>query len=118
MNAANILLISNNASLRALIQGTLIVAGYKVDTTYKGVNGLTLALLKPFDLFLIDDDIPDMSRLDLIAQIKGAQALENIPIVAVTDNLEQNECWHYINAGAQGCLFQPFTRQQRTSLAD
>src|SRR5438105_1556362 len=93
VTTANILLVSNNASLRALVQGTLVVEGYKVDTCYKAVNGLTLALLKPLKLFLIDDSLPDMSNIELIHRIKTRQELENIPIAAITDNLIQSQCW-------------------------
>ena len=116
MHNPNILLVSNNASLRALVQGTLIVEGYKVDITYKAVNGLTLALLKPLHLFLIDQELPDLSNTELIDRIKSRQELAHIPILALTDNLIQNQCWQCIHAGAQGCLFKPFTGQQLLQL--
>src|SRR5436190_6002284 len=116
MGKPNILLISSNASLRALVQGALIVEGFKVDNTYKAINGLTLALLKPISLFLIDQELPDLSNIELIGRIKSRQELAHILILALTDNVIQNQCWQCIHAGAQGCLFKPFTEQQLLQL--
>src|SRR5262249_31761297 len=59
MSKANVLLVSSDDLLRWLVQSTLVGEGYKIDVTRNGVDGLTLALLKPLNLFLVDQNIAD-----------------------------------------------------------
>ena len=116
MSKANVLLVSSSGPLRWLVQNTLVTEGYDVDVTYKGINGLTLALLKPLDLFLVDQSIADMHNDDLIRRIRNHQKLTHIPVLALTDIINQEKCQQYVRAGAKGCLYKPFTGSQLLQL--
>jgi DNA-binding NtrC family response regulator len=91
---ASILIIDDEAGIRALLRTTLEAAGYNVVEAGNGRVGLDLYRLKPTELIITDIAMPELNGLDLILAltrqflhakviaISGAGGEENILDIA------------------------------------
>jgi DNA-binding response OmpR family regulator len=108
---ATILLIDDEAQLRALFQVALEEAGHRVLTAESGKHGLRLLEHQEVDLILVDILMPDIHGLDLIPLICEARPASKI--IAFSD--ESGE-WDYLDAsrvmGAHATLKKPFSLQE------
>jgi two-component system, chemotaxis family, chemotaxis protein CheY len=79
-----ILAIDDSATMRALLQATLVQAGYDVTVAADGEIGLDIAASTAFDLVLTDHHMPVKSGLDVIAALRARPAYESTPILVLT----------------------------------
>ncbi len=77
-----ILIADDNYINRRVLSLLLQRLGYQVDTTENGQDCLNAALNKPYDLLLVDINMPDMSGIECAQQIRRVGL--DFPIVAVT----------------------------------
>ena len=66
---ASILIIDDEAGIRALLRTTLEAAGYNVVEAGNGRVGLDLYRLKPTDLIITDIAMPELNGLDMILEL-------------------------------------------------
>ena len=108
---ATILLIDDDAQVRALCQGTLEKAGYRVLTAANGIHGIRLLEDQEMDLILVDLVMPDMDGLDLIPLFCESRPASKIIAIA-----ETTDEWDYLDAarilGAHATLKKPFSMQE------
>src|SRR5574337_906009 len=107
-----VLYIEGNAASRDRVKGLLEQAGFSVDLTSSGLEGIARALTLPPDLVLADVHLPDIEGYDLAARLKREKALEKVPIVAVGDSGEEHDV--ALAAGADGFI----DRRDDESLGD
>jgi len=81
---ATILIVEDNALNMKLLHDVLEAHGYATITTGEGKAALTLAREHWPDLVLMDLQLPDMSGLDAVAELKRDERTRSIPVVAVT----------------------------------
>jgi len=79
-----ILIVEDNALNMKLLHDVLEAHGYSTITTGEGKAALTLAREHWPDLVLMDLQLPDMSGLDAVAELKRDERTRSIPVVAVT----------------------------------
>ncbi len=65
--------------------------GYNVEYAKNGALGLKEALIKNFDLIIVDMVMPAMSGIEIIERLKLEEKTKNIPIVALSASLEKKE---------------------------
>ena len=78
-----ILAIDDSATMRALLQATLMQAGYDVTVAPDGEAGFDLAATVPYDL-LTDQNMPRKSGLEVIAALRKLTAYTETPILVLT----------------------------------
>ena len=66
---ATILIIDDEAGIRALLRTVLEAAGYRVTEAANGRQGLERYRLKPTDLIITDIAMPELNGLDLILEL-------------------------------------------------
>jgi diguanylate cyclase (GGDEF)-like protein/PAS domain S-box-containing protein len=64
--AIRILAIDDDPALHCLLERALVRQGYQVTTAIDGASGLAAYEVAPFDLLVVDYDMPGMSGLDLL----------------------------------------------------
>jgi len=80
MSAETILVVDDESSIRSSLQGILEDEGYRVRTVATGEEALAELQKEPFGLVLLDIWLPEMSGLDVLAEIRR---FEERPAVVV-----------------------------------
>lgn len=102
-----ILHIDDNAEIREFVSRFLSIYDYQVIQAKDGPDGLNLInQLKP-QLVLLDLDMPGMSGLDVIKQIKANPELSQIRVIAFTGSAIPSDRDDLLAAGFEDFLAKP-----------
>jgi CheY-like chemotaxis protein len=98
-----VLVIDDEPEILELVHDLLVLAGYQVIAVTNGPDGLTVARTTRLDLILLDYNMPEMSGLAVLEQLKADPATRGIPVVALTsapaeqaNNLSRAGCIAFI----------------------
>jgi two-component system cell cycle response regulator DivK len=83
-DAKRILIVEDNELNMKLLNDVLEAYGYEVIQAREGRTALPLASQHQPDLILMDIQLPDISGLEAVRQLKEDEATRAIPIIAVT----------------------------------
>ena len=107
---AHVLVVEDDASIMAVIQGLLEEAGYFVSTASDGQAGLSKALSAPCDLVILDLNLPKISGLDVCRQVKIDRP--NLPVLMLTARAEDSDIVAGLEIGADDYLTKPFSPRE------
>ncbi len=110
----NVLLAEDNAVNRAVAVFALEDLGCSVTLADTGSMALEFARAGKFDVVLMDCRMPDISGLDVTADIRRLEASsgrDRVPIIAVTAFALTEDRQRCFAAGMDGFLVKPFTRE-------
>ena len=82
--AKRILAVDDSATMRQLVKMTLSRSGYEVVEADDGSTALVKASAETFDMVLSDINMPIMSGLDLVRNLRKLAQYKFTPIVLVT----------------------------------
>ncbi|MFV0643318.1 MAG: response regulator [Sphingomonadaceae bacterium] len=105
--AKRILVVEDNDLNRKLFCDVLRANGYTVEPVADGDKVIEAALAFGPDLVIMDIQLPHVSGLDLITQMRINPALSAIPVLAVTAYAGTGDEEKIRDAGAQGYLAKP-----------
>ena len=89
MAQRTVLVVDDDAAIRALVVELLDDAGYAVLEADRGKTALRLAREHVPSVVLVDYVLPDMSGLDLLEQLRGQRASRSIPVMLVSGRAHQ-----------------------------
>lgn len=101
-----VLLVEDDIRLQESLADTLRTAGYAVDVSGDGVEGLWYGEEFPIDLAIIDLGLPGMSGLELIRKLRASE--RQFPILILTARSEWQDKVEGLEAGADDYLTKPF----------
>jgi two-component system response regulator PhoP len=101
-----VLLIEDDTRLAAALGKQLRDAGYAVDLSADGVDGLFLGEEYPIDLAIIDLGLPELSGLEVIRRLRKRG--RDFPILVLTARSEWQDKVAGLEAGADDYLTKPF----------
>jgi two-component system response regulator PhoP len=101
-----VLLIEDDTRLAETLGRHLREAGFAVDLSADGVDGLFLGEEYPIDLAIIDLGLPEMSGLEVIRRLR--QRGRDFPILVLTARSEWQDKVAGLEAGADDYLTKPF----------
>lgn len=107
-----ILVIDDSAMMRKVVLRTLKMAGMEFDTVLEAGDGLeALAVLKEnkVQLIMCDINMPNMTGLELLEELKKTDLAQGAPIVMVTTEASEPQVRQAIMSGARGYIRKPFT---------
>ena len=102
-----IMVVEDNDLNRKLFCDVLKANGFEVVPVADGQNVLTTTQKCTPDLVIMDIQLPNVSGLDLIAQIKADPALAATPVLAVTAYAGKGDEERIRGAGAEDYLAKP-----------
>ena len=79
-----ILVIDDSATTRQIEKTILETAGFMVDEAFDGLDGLEKAKAKLYDLILTDKDMPRMTGLVLLDNLRRLEQYKEAPVVVVS----------------------------------
>jgi DNA-binding response OmpR family regulator len=81
-------------------------AGYAVDISYDGQDGLFLAQANSYDVILLDLMLPKLDGLQLLKQLR--QGGQHTPVLVLTARDDKESVVALLDAGADDYLTKPF----------
>ena len=104
----HILVAEDNAILRSLISKLLSRMGYHVDLACNGQEAVAAAREKPYDIVLMDMQMPVMDGISAAKAIRTSSGPErDVPIIALTANALVGQRESCLAAGMNGFLTKP-----------
>ena len=105
--AKRILVVEDNDLNRKLFCDVLSAKGFAVEPVADGLHALARARDFVPGLVIMDIQLPNISGLDLIAEMKRDAVLRKIPVLAVTAYAGKGDEDRIRAAGAEGYLAKP-----------
>lgn len=104
MRHGTILVIEDDRTLCALVASELRECGYEVVEATSGSDGLAHAAQRPFDLVLLDLNLPDVDGLEVAERLRD----DELPILMMTARADVESRLAGLYAGASDYLPKPF----------
>jgi two-component system response regulator PhoP len=101
-----ILLVEDDTGLQTSLAEILREAGYALDVSSDGIEGLFFGEEYPVDLAIIDLGLPGLPGLDLIRKLRAQE--RQFPIMILTARSEWQDKVEGLEAGADDYLTKPF----------
>ena len=109
---ARILIIEDDATIRAILEMALLGAGYAdVASSARGDEGLDLARRTKPDLVLLDLMLPGLDGFTVATRIRETPALAATRIVMLTARTANEDIVRGLGCGADDYVTKPFDRQ-------
>jgi two-component system cell cycle response regulator CtrA len=105
-----VLLIEDDSATAQSIELMLKSEGFNVYTTDLGEEGVDLGKIYDYDLILLDLNLPDMSGLDVLRQLRVARV--NTPIMILSGTAEIDTKVKSFGGGADEYLTKPFHKDE------
>ncbi|HOP46018.1 MAG TPA: response regulator [Desulfobacteraceae bacterium] len=102
-----LLIIEDNQQNFYLMRFMLEKNGFKVIGAENGKDGIKLALEQRPRAILLDIQLPEMDGYAVAAELKKHNALEGVPIIAVTSYAMVGDRERILAAGATGYIEKP-----------
>jgi two-component system, cell cycle response regulator DivK len=104
-----ILVVEDNELNLRLFCDILRVHGYEAEPVRDGREAVERARAFAPDLVIMDIQMPHISGLEIIEQLKGDETLRTIPIMAVTAYAAKGDEDRIRDAGAEGYVSKPIS---------
>jgi two-component system, cell cycle response regulator DivK len=102
-----ILIIEDNEKNMKLVRDVLQVKGYETMEAGSAEDGLAMAGARKPDLVLMDIQLPGMSGIEAIGELRSNGATADIPVIAVTASVMQQDRKLITEAGFDAYLGKP-----------
>lgn len=106
MPVARVLVVDDDASLRALLADCLDLLGYEVEAAADGRGALEAVRRTRPDVVLLDLRLPDLPGEDVLALIRMIDA--RIPVIVVSANQALDTAKQVLEQGAFDYIQKPF----------
>lgn len=105
------LVVDDSRSMRAILSKQLKELGFQVAEAPGGVEALrALHEEGPFEVVLLDWNMPEMDGREVLTLIRSEQAYKNVRVMMVTTESEMSQVSVALEAGANEYLMKPFDR--------
>ncbi|KPW09967.1 Chemotaxis protein CheY [Pseudomonas syringae pv. atrofaciens] len=107
-----ILIVDDFSTMRRIIKNLLRDLGF--TNTSEADDGLTaLPMLQSgaFDFLVTDWNMPGMSGIDLLREVRKDERLKSLPVLMVTAEAKREQIIEAAQAGVNGYVVKPFTAQ-------
>jgi len=85
---------------------------YQVEHYVSGLAALAALHEKPFDLVLLDLNLPDIDGLALCRELKSADETRKVPIIMLTARVEERDKLIGFEIGADDYITKPFSMRE------
>lgn len=107
----NVLIVDDSNAMRAVIKKIVNMSGFKMDKCLEANNGkeaLETLADEWVDVIISDINMPEMSGLELLNNLKKNDLYKEIPVIMITTEGSNERMQEVFSCGAQGFIRKPF----------
>jgi len=106
--ASSLLVVDDNSMNRIMLSRYITKLGYQATLAENGRQALEKLQGEPFDLVLLDVQMPEMDGYQVLEHLKADPRLRDIPVIMISAVEELESVVRCIELGAQDYLPKPF----------
>jgi two-component system chemotaxis response regulator CheY len=107
-----VMAVDDSATVRKVLQATLISAGYEVVEAVDGADALKKLSDDSVDMLVTDLNMPNLDGIDLIQEVRQKPGNRFMPIIMLTSESQPEKKSAGKAAGASGWITKPFNPDQ------
>ncbi len=109
LQEAAVLVVDDSRTMRLALIRALNNLGFRnINEATNGRQALELVLTKPFDLMLLDMEMPEMNGMEVLAALKANPEIGGLPVIVISGAEQMESAVKCIEAGAEDFLPKPF----------
>jgi DNA-binding response OmpR family regulator len=101
-----LLIVEDSRALRESLRKGLLGAGFAVDATGDGAEGLALARANPYDLLVLDLMVPGLDGWQVLERLRDRESRPHVLVLTACDGVADRV--RGLDAGADDYLVKPF----------
>jgi class 3 adenylate cyclase len=105
--AARLLIVDDNKVNRLLLSRSVEMQGHEAATAQNGRIALDRLRAEPFDLVLLDIEMPEMDGFGVLEQLKADPRLRDLPVIVTSSVEGLDNVVRCIDLGAEDYLHKP-----------
>lgn len=117
-HSSPVLLVEDNEINRIIAVEMLKGMGMEVDVAENGKEAIELIKDRDYKLILMDIQMPEMDGIETTTVLRKKYSADQMPIIALTANVMQEEIERYMDVGMNDHLAKPFERSELEKLLD
>ncbi len=107
-----VLVVDDFATMRRILRNILKQIGFKnIIEADDGKSALKELKKEKVDLILCDWNMPEMSGIELLKNIKSDNELKDIPFIMVTAESQKDNIVDAVKSGVSNYIVKPFTAE-------
>ena len=109
---SELLVVDDSKVMRDMIVACLRAdPGLRFSHAASGLEAIEQLSLRPFDLVVLDLNMPDIGGIEVVEFIRGQDRLRHLPIIIVTTRGDETSRTRALSAGASRFMVKPFDPQ-------
>lgn len=104
--AKRILVVDDAATVRLYHRNILEAGHFQVEEAVNGIEALEKALRQPFDLYLVDINMPKLDGYGFLRELRR-QSIPQMPAIMISTEAESHDRLRAFEAGANFYLTKP-----------
>ena len=105
-----VLVVDDSKVMREMVVACLRgLEGLSFTHAASGLEAIERLSLKPFDLVILDLNMPDVGGVEVVEFIRSQDKLRDLPVLIVTTRGDEESRSRVLAAGASRFLAKPFT---------
>ena len=118
LHQATVLVVDDSRTMRLALIRALNSLGFRnITEAANGRQALELVLTKPFDLMLLDMEMPEMNGMEVLVAIKANRDLSGMPVIVISGAEQTESAVNCIEASAEmGALWRAMTDADKKAM--
>ena len=109
LQKAAVLVVDDSRTMRLVLIRALNTLGFRnITEATNGREALELARARPFDLMLLDMEMPEMNGMEVLVALKASRELSGLPVIVISGAEQIESAVNCIELGAEDFLPKPF----------
>ena len=109
-DSKRILVVDDAATVRMYHKQILESVGFQVEEAINGIEALEKSLMTPFDLYLVDINMPKLDGYDFLKDLRSRD-IPQAPAIMISTEAEDNDKFRAYEAGANLYMLKPIKSQ-------
>lgn len=110
--STSVLIVDDSIASRVLMRQMLETGGYECAEAPDGASAVALLRTSTVDVVVTDQWMPIMTGIELVRLIRADADLRDVPVLAVTTDVDTDRRDEILGAGASGFITKPFTTEE------